>query len=470
MQSNIEAEALEANASPSLRPDSVSIYRSLAYGAPIAGTWFFYIPMWSILPGMYAKYFGLNLTAIAAVVFSIRLFDGVVDTTIGYLSDWHRSRGGSRKTWVFAGCIATIIACYRLFIPPQHTTTLYYLTWSIAFFMAFTFAEIPHITWGSELTMEYQQRTLVFGVRNIMTRVGIVAFYALPLLPLYPSSEYTPEILRDAVYVGTFMTVVGLAFAIFAAPAGMPSKMARRDSLRLLIRSFTANKPLLLYFTSFACMGLAGGMWFGLVYFYLDGYLHLGGRIALMFLVGYAVGALFTPWCLKLIHRTSKSTAWAMGIGLFLAQMAGMAFLTPQSPEWIPFLLIIIVNIYFCCNDTAAMSIIADIVDYGKLKFKKDRGATYFAINILVFKFGLGIGGGLALAVVGWFGFSPAAAAQSEIAVMGLKLAFTVLPAFFAVIGLTLVLRTPIDRRRHGIIQRRLESQQLRQNIATQNG
>jgi Na+/melibiose symporter-like transporter len=207
-------------------------------------------------------------------------------------------------------------------------------------------------------------------------------------------------------------------------------------------------------------------MWFGLVYFYLDSYLRLGGQIALMFLVGYAVGALFTPWCLKLIHRTSKSTAWAVGIGLFVAQMAGMAFLTPQSPVWIPFLLIVIVNIYFCCNDTAALSIIADIVDYGKLKFKKDRGATYFAINILIFKFGLGIGGGIALAVVGLFGFNPAVATQSDMAVMGLKLTFTVLPAFFAMIGLILVLRTPIDRRRHGIIQRRIESQQLRQSSA----
>lgn len=40
----------------------------IAYAAPVTGGYFFYIPMWSILPGIYAKYFGLPLTSIAAVV------------------------------------------------------------------------------------------------------------------------------------------------------------------------------------------------------------------------------------------------------------------------------------------------------------------------------------------------------------------------------------------------------------------
>lgn len=59
-------------------------------------------------------------------------------------------------------------------------------------FLSFTIAEIPHLTWGGELTLDYQQRARVFGVRFVMTRIGIVAFYAMPLLPLYASTDYTP--------------------------------------------------------------------------------------------------------------------------------------------------------------------------------------------------------------------------------------------------------------------------------------
>src|SRR5579871_4532264 len=80
----------------------------VAYAAPVTGSYFFYMPMWSILPGIYAKYFGLPLTSIAVVVLVIRLFDGVIDTTIGYLSDWYSSAGGSRKPWVLIGGLGSI--------------------------------------------------------------------------------------------------------------------------------------------------------------------------------------------------------------------------------------------------------------------------------------------------------------------------------------------------------------------------
>lgn len=124
-------------------PQPVSFRAVLAYAAPVTGGFFFYILMWSILPGIYAN-FGLSLTSIAAVVLFIRIFDGVIDTTIGYLSDWHRSRGGSRKPWVVVGSLGVIVACYFLFQPLQPVTTAYYLIWSMINFLAFTLADIPH--------------------------------------------------------------------------------------------------------------------------------------------------------------------------------------------------------------------------------------------------------------------------------------------------------------------------------------
>jgi glycoside/pentoside/hexuronide:cation symporter, GPH family len=447
--------------------NGISTIRELAYAAPVAGSWFFYIPMWSILPGFYAKYGGLSLTSIATVILSIRLFDGVADMTIGYLSDWHRSSGGSRKVWVVIGGAGTVVASFFLLTPPQPSTTAYYLIWSIAFFLAFTIVEIPHMTWGSELTMGYQQRTRIYGVRNVVTRVGVVAFYALPLLPIYRAHEYTPQVLRDAIYVGSLMTVLGLALTIVAAPAGIPVTLSIRDNPRLFIRSLVRNKPLVLYCMTFGCLGLSSGMWFGLVYFYLDSYLKLGGKIAIIFLVGYLIGALSTPLWVKLIHRTSKSTAWATGVSLFLLQSGAVFFVRPDTSWWVPFGLIGIVNLYFTGHDVAALSLLGDIVDYGKLKFHKDRGATYFALNILIFKFGLGIGGGLAFAIVGWFGFDPSVAVHSGRAMLGFKLAFTVLPACLSLMALILIVLSPIDRRRHRIIQRRIESRILRSDKQT---
>lgn len=443
-------------------PKDISLLAAATYAAPVTGAYFYYIPMWSILPGIYAKYFGLTLTSIAAAVLFMRVFDGIIDTTIGYVSDRHRSAGGSRKPWVVVGGLGSIAACYFLFIPPQPATTAYYLTWSLVYFLAFTIGEIPHLTWGSELTMDYQRRAQVYGVRNMMSRLGIVAFYALPLIPIYATTEYTPEILHDAVYAGAVMTIMGLVWAIVAAPKGIAVRTMGGDSPRLFIQSLVRNKPLLLYFAAFGSGGICYGMWFGLLYFYLDSYLGLGQKVALMFLVATVVAMLATPLWLKLIRLTSKSTAWAIGAALFVVQLVGSWFLVPGDAWWIAFALVIVANLCFSCHDVAALSILGDIVDYGKLKFRKDRGATYFGFNTLVFKIGLGIGGGLSLGIAGLFGFDPSHSSHSDASIVGLKLGFIFLPACLACVALTFILRTPINQRRHRIIQRRIESRLVR--------
>jgi glycoside/pentoside/hexuronide:cation symporter, GPH family len=76
----------------------------------------------------------------------------------------------------------------------------------------------------------------------------------------------------------------------------------------------------------------------------------------------------------------------------------------------------------------------------------------------LLFQIALGIGGGVAIGVAGLFGFSTTQGTQSEEAIFGLKLGFAILPLGFALISLLLISRTPLDRRRHAIIQRRIES------------
>lgn len=465
MSSSLSDSKTDSFADASAGDGTGSLRKAMAYAAPAAAGYFFYIPMWSILPGIYAKHFGLSLSAIAGVVLFIRLFDGFIDTAIGYLSDYHRSLGGSRKPWVFVGAIGAVIACYFLFNPPLPATTGYYLTWSMVYFLAFVLAEIPHLTWGSELAPDYHQRAQVFGVRYIATRVGMITFFALPLLPIYASSDYTPEVLQDGVLIGAVMAVAGLLWAL-NAPTGTAPAAVREDSWRLLYQSLVRNKPLLLYFGASASLGLAGGMWYAVIYFYLDGYLGLGSKVALIFLMATVISAVSTPVWVRLIHRTSKATVWAIGILLFVLQMIAALMLEPGVVWWVPFALVVLVNLFFSCHDIAATSTLGDIADYGKLKFGRDRGATYFGLNTLLFKIGLGFGGGLALAVAGSFGFEPAKAVQSEYAILGLKLSFAILPLLFAIVGAIFVLRTPLNARRHRIIQRRIESRALRAALA----
>jgi GPH family glycoside/pentoside/hexuronide:cation symporter len=434
----------------------------VAYAAPMIGSGFLYIPMFSILPGVYAKYFGLPLTSIAASVLFIRLFDGFLDTSVGYLSDWHHSAGGSRRPWVITGGLISVASCYFLFVPAVPVTISYYLSVSLAYFLGVAVSDIPHTTWGNDLTMDYQGRAHVFGVRTLMQRIGIAVFYGLPLWPGYLSTAYTPQVLQDAVVVGGFMAILGLGWAFAAAPVGISYQIPMKDRQDSLLYSLIGNKPLLLYVIAYGCGGLCYGMWFGVLYFYLDSYLGLGAKAAMMFLSGTIVATVSTPFLVRFICRTSKSTAWATCVLVFVGQLIASWFLRPGSGWCIPLILVVIANICFSCHDISTNSILGDIIDYGKLKFNSDRGATYVAINTLTFKVGLGIGAGISIGIAGLSGFTAAHETNSAGAILGMKTGFVILPACLAFVSLLFIVNTPINKRRHRIIRRRIEWRLLR--------
>src|SRR4029077_20874368 len=155
-------------------------------------------------------------------------------------------------------------------------------------------------------------------------------------------------------------------------------------------------------------------------------------------------GMLSMPLWLKLTRKTSKSTAWAAGIALFIVLLCGGLLLRPGASWWITLFLTGGVYVRFDCQTIAAQSILGDVTDYGQLRSRRNRGATYFALLTLSYKVTSGLGTGLALAIVGSLGFDATAITQSHAGVFGLRLAFILLPVGCAVIAFVLSLFTPI--------------------------
>lgn len=430
----------------------------IAYAGPVGVSYFLLSPVWSILPAIYAKYFGLELTAIAAVVMYSRLFDGFTDPIVGYLSDRHRMAGGTRKPWVLVGGLLTVAAAWFLFSPAPGISTHYYFFWTMCFFLAFTLMEIPHLTWGAEIATDYKTRSTVYSYRTGFIYLGQAAFLGLPLLPFYSTQEFTPEVLRDAASGGIVIMLLLLVVNHFRAPMGQVSNTQRRETIRTFTRSIIRNKPLRLLMLTYCFCGLGFGMWSGLVFIYMDSYLVLGGKIAYIFLLGNIGGFVAVPMWLKLIHKTSKTTAWLFGMVLYLLTLGACLLLAPATTWWWALALIGTSQIGFSCLYVVVPAILADIADYGQLKFKRNCGATYFALFNLMYKTTLGLGSGLSLAIAGYYGLKPGAATISDEAIWGLQLGFIIVPSLLGIVAAALIFFTPINQCRHRVIQRRLES------------
>ena len=437
----------------------------MAYCAPIAAAFFLFGPIQSVIPGIYAKYFGLELTAIAGVIFISRLFDAVTDPLIGFFSDRTAPRKNSRKLWVVAGCILLLLSTYFLFSPPKEVSFFYFLFWFLAFYLSMTIIDIPHVSWGALLAPDYRERNRLYAYRVAFVKIGMFAFYALPFLPLFETQEFTPETLRISVFLGIIF--MGLMLGIFWRFSPMTPTMKRleaspAESFSSVVNSIIKNKPLLIFIAPFLLGGIGTGMWLGLLFIYLDVYLQQAEKVAMFFMVGSLTGFMAVPLWQQLGKRLSKASVWGLNKIIFTFTVISYYWLvTPGMEPLIPMIITAVLYICFAGESILAPSVLADIVDYGIFKFKRDRSATYFSVWSLLNKASMGIGAALGLVIAGYFGFDPSATTHTEESVLGLKWAFSVLPGLCALTAFFLILRTPISPNRHQAIRRRIESRHM---------
>ena len=435
---------------------SVSSTIVVAYSLPLLSLDFLVAPIMSILQGIYAKYYGLELTAIASVLIIARIFDGVTDPLIGYFSD----RARARKPFVLVGGGLFIVCAYFLFSPPENVSTGYFLFWYLTFYFSWTLFYVPHLSWGSELASGYEERSRLFTVRAGFLIFGQTAFYALPYLPILPGNEFTPETLRLAVLISAVLSVAALYWMAKAVPDRVAQRKSEkpRESILSVARAIYRNKPLLIFVAAQSLSGLGMGMWLGLLFIYLDTYLQLGSAAAAFFLLGNICSLASLPLWLRYANMVGKARAWATSTVMFVVLIAAIGFLEPGVGFWLP--LILMCAFYFAngCAHVVAPSILADTVDYGKWKFGGDRAGTYFSFFALLGKVSAGLGAGASLGIAGMFNYDPSLRENTEQAVFGLKLAFAVAPVLLIAASLAFILMTPITKRRHETIRKRLNA------------
>ena len=260
---------------------SLSVNHCISYAAPVIVATWLHSPI-GIIQGIYAKYHGLSLTAIAAVILMARLIDTFSDPLAGYCGDRYYQRTGTRKPFMLVGGLLLLICAYFLYVPPLQVTIVYFAIWFIAFYLAETLFGIAHLAWASDLAATQPDKTRVYSIRAAAGYIGAVAFYTIPLLPLFASADITPETLRISVIAAVLLMLPLLLYSLKATPDGrslssnhQPEKtpLAWRDCLKSLVK----NRPFLLFMGVMLASHLGIGLWYGLI-FYLCGCLFGHGQ------------------------------------------------------------------------------------------------------------------------------------------------------------------------------------------------
>lgn len=451
-------------------PGGLSKFQLTAYAGAYFSTILLSAPVANFLPQLYAKELGVSLSALGVVIVVTQVLDAFNQQICGFLSDRTRTRWGARKPWIAGGATLAIFAAFFLMRPPPGVGLVWFVCWKILYDFAWTAKNIGYSAWGAELSGDYRTRSKIMGAAGFAGQLGNVANETLPILlftlGLTASTAYSMKVMGFYWIAGLIMIPLLHGAALAWAPVGVAPTRERPDLLGLLT-SVKANKPFWRYLASFTMTGLGIGA-LSLNFTFYDGYLKVGKWFPYLMTI-YAVTMVLTiPLWVWICNRFGKHKAYTISMLISGCAPLGWALFDPDVVSQTVILsygvvVVFLIGLGVGCNIVTGSSMLADIADYGTLKTGVRRTASYFAFYLLTNKVAIAIGAGIAFATVSAFGYNPkAGASNTHEAKMALLLVYSVAPVMLKAPAAIYMWWYPLTAKRHGIIQRRLQSREDR--------
>jgi Na+/melibiose symporter-like transporter len=170
------------------------------------------------------------------------------------------------------------------------------------------------------------------------------------------------------------------------------------------------------------------------VFYYVDFVLNLSGVMAIIpILIVILTIFLFAYFASKLIEKYGLKKVFIIG-----QIIAGIGFLLTFFIGWslstvIVSMLLIGIGLSIIIIESPLL--LADTIDFDELKTNKRRETTYTGIEALITKPAISLGNFLFLLTISSFGFQEAAKTQSDSAILGIMIGFTIIPAIFIFIS-----------------------------------
>jgi GPH family glycoside/pentoside/hexuronide:cation symporter len=133
----------------------------------------------------------------------------------GFLSDHMESRYGKRKPFLMAAAVPTAIVTTLLFTNIELEGTakvLYYGLLTLLFWGCFAIFFVPYVTWGSDLTEDYNERTVLRSYAYVFNQIGKFLGTVMPTV-------LVAALTGIGLSVATSWSAVGLIVGLFSGAA-----------------------------------------------------------------------------------------------------------------------------------------------------------------------------------------------------------------------------------------------------------
>lgn len=428
----------------------------IAYSLPSAPTSMLMMMLVVYLAPFYASEMGLELAAIGGIFFIARLWDAIIDPIVGNLSDRTRSRFGKRKPWMALGTPLLMLALYYFLQPPQGVTITYLAISALIFYIAITLVQIPYLSWGAELSRDYQERIRINGYRETGTMIGILLVASIPLFFLRNSDPTVGDIVEIFTYVVLFLLPICVIPALLFAPKGVYIDTPRL-SLSKALYALRVNRPFLRLMLASLFIWVGGHIYNSSSLFLIKDALGFSPSLFLWFMVvQYVMALAMMPIIMKIGARIGKHRA-LLFVGLAFFPVLWLFLIVEPGNLYQVVIVYALKGMVTSAIWVMPPALVADSIEHGILEGAGDDTALYMSLYFFVQKLAAAVGVGVALPIAALLGFDPQNIGP-ESTFGGIKFVAVILPAIIAAPAIFLLFNYPIDEKRHGEIREQLNA------------
>ncbi len=463
--------------------DRIPLGQKVAFGIGMLGNQMFPGAL-GIFMVVLVQGLGMDPLLWGILFFVPRMFDALTDPVMGFITDNTRSRWGRRRPYILAGSIIaglSFIAMWQIY--PENSQT-YNFTWflsiSIVFYLGMTIFSTPYVAMGYEMSNDYHERTRLMAVAQW---IGQWTWVVVPWFWIF---IYDTSLFDDAAEGARTLAIwVGLTCLVFTSvPAifGKTQPVREENLVKLSRDSMGEHLGIFLrgildtlkcapfrrlciatFFVFNAFNTIAGFSFFIIVYYMFNGDPEAAGVWPAWFGSASALCTCFLviPAVTWLAQRLGKRETFMLSQGVSILGYVSFWWAFDPNNPWLLFLPMPLFAFGIGGLFTLMMSMTADVCDLDELQTGSRREGTFAAIYWWMVKFGFAIAGLLSGLILKFVGFDQSVAVQTEEALIGLRLAYIILPITGTLIAMWAM---------HGYSLTEERAHEIREELETRRG
>jgi oligogalacturonide transporter len=404
--------------------------------------------------------------ALAGLMFGVgKIWDGITDPLMGFISDRTKSKRGRRRVYFLWGIVPIAVTFALLWVPirtdSQALLFVYYLLAYILLDAALTMVMTPYSALPAEMSSDFKVRNRLSTSRLVFSGLSslLAAVFPKMIIDAFPGDPGKGHLVMGIVF--------GFIFAlpwIFVYRSTWENEARREaDPDENLFRAFATifrNRSFRVQFSMYVLAYTAMDVLMALFTYYLTYYLGRPGLYSIamgsLMVVQLAVMPLYTA----IANKRGQALAYGIGLGVWALGMVLTRGLTAASP-----LVVVVVVCAVIGSGTSAgvlmpYAILPFVIDVDELITGEQRSGVYAGAMTLLRKLVQGL---FALPAIGFMlqgiGFVPGAAQSPE--TLSKFFAFFIgVPGVLILLGIVAATRFRITPRTAAVL--RTELQRLR--------